>query len=331
MTSQIDQHQLLERANGDWKSRAEIRDEVAELGKFPKEFDSFIEAYLDFKESRNEKPNSDEVSEALIQMLMLGDSYEELKTTVKSSEEDGEIKTEEEWFVVFEGRYPTFSREIMDMFPLVVEIIRFDNSRTPTRSEPEESAPRNEVRTETTSLKECKFKYEEAVRAYMVHYDSLPSHRREAHLWSAGLYSRVGTPNDCPYLRQVEECYNKWHEQREGKRMRTLAKQGLGQRMRRIRYWEAEQLRCLSMRMRYDTEYMAKDARDTIPKEIKRAKERYDSYEEIMDQFWPVAGTKEGRQFYVQECRTCKKIQLGRGNGEKRMATHRAKEHPYAR
>ena len=111
--------------------RAKIKNELAVLGKIPKDFVNFVNAYLDYKESRNEEPKSEEVDEALTQMQMLGDSFEELKATVQSSEEEDEDKTEEEWSVVFEEKYLFgFSREIMDTFPLVLAILKFDNSRT---------------------------------------------------------------------------------------------------------------------------------------------------------------------------------------------------------
>ena len=101
-------------------ARAKIKSELDMLKAMPEDFVQFVDAYLDYKESNNEEPKSEEVDEVLIQMKMLGCTFEELKATVQSLEAD-ENKTEEEWSRVFEKTLPGYSRELMDTFPLVLE------------------------------------------------------------------------------------------------------------------------------------------------------------------------------------------------------------------
>ena len=85
----------------------------------------FASSYFDYKVSVGEIPDPDELEETLVQFLMLGCSFAELRGIV------GEFREclgqpEEDWQRIFRERFLGFSRRVMDKFPVMLGVLKFE-------------------------------------------------------------------------------------------------------------------------------------------------------------------------------------------------------------
>ena len=111
--------------------RQKVKSEMTALSLIQsKDFGQFVEAYLDYIESRGEESTADEVDEALTQIQMLGCTFEELRKFVRDAKQS-ETRTEEDWSGLFEANFPGYKycKSIISSFPLILNVLLFDNNQ----------------------------------------------------------------------------------------------------------------------------------------------------------------------------------------------------------